>query len=156
MQAAESKAEGTTDTVAHVYSHTRTVRIQWGDCDPAGIIFNARYFEIFDASTAALFESALGINKRRMLETYGSGGIPLIKTEARFVKPPRFGDDVSVKSTIVFGRSSFRVEHRVRLGDQLCAEASELRVWVVPDGSGGFKSTPVPVAVLDRSGSHQR
>ena len=27
---------------------TRTVRIEWGDCDPAGIIFYPRYFEIFD------------------------------------------------------------------------------------------------------------
>jgi 4-hydroxybenzoyl-CoA thioesterase len=33
--------------------NVRIVRIQWGDCDPAGIIFNPRYFEIFDASTAA-------------------------------------------------------------------------------------------------------
>ena len=32
------------------------VRIEWGDCDPAGIIFYPRYFEFFDAWTAALFE----------------------------------------------------------------------------------------------------
>ena len=34
------------------FSNTRKVRIEWGDCDPAGIIFNPRYFEIFDAATA--------------------------------------------------------------------------------------------------------
>jgi 4-hydroxybenzoyl-CoA thioesterase len=156
MNATESSVEAAKDASPPAYSHTRMVRIQWGDCDPAGIIFNARYFEIFDASTAALFESALGINKRQMLETYGSAGIPLIRTEARFVKPPRFGDDVSVESTIAFGRSSFRVEHRVRFGDQLCAEASELRVWVVPDASGGIKSTPVPLSVLEKFASRQR
>jgi 4-hydroxybenzoyl-CoA thioesterase len=156
MNAAESSVEASNDASLPVYSHTRTVRIEWGDCDPAGIIFNARYFEIFDASTAALFESALGINKRKMLEIYGSAGIPLIRTEARFVKPPRFGDDVSVESTITFRRSSFRVEHCARLDGQLCAEAFELRVWVVPDGSGGIKSTPVPLPVLEKFGSRQR
>ena len=33
----------------------RARRIQWGDCDPAGIVFYPRYFEIFDASTTAMF-----------------------------------------------------------------------------------------------------
>jgi hypothetical protein len=27
----------------------RTIRIEWGDCDPAGIVFYPRYFEWFDA-----------------------------------------------------------------------------------------------------------
>ena len=36
----------------------RNVTIQWGDCDPAGIVFYPRYFEMFDASTAALFARA--------------------------------------------------------------------------------------------------
>ena len=44
-------------------SNTRTVRIEWGDCDPAGIIFYPRYFEIFDGSTALLFEAKLGFTK---------------------------------------------------------------------------------------------
>ena len=43
-------------------SNTRTVRIEWGDCDPAGIIFYPRYFEIFDASTTLLFERRLGMS----------------------------------------------------------------------------------------------
>lgn len=156
MQAAQNNIEVPKDVASHVYSHTRTVRIEWGDCDPAGIIFNARYFEIFDASTAALFESALGINKRQMLEAHSSAGIPLIRTEARFLKPPRYGDDISIESTISFARSSFRVEHRVRLDGEPCAEASEVRVWVVHDSSGGLKSSPVPIAVLDKFRPKQR
>src|SRR5262249_40065357 len=87
--------------------NVRIVRIQWGDCDPAGIIFNARYFEIFDASTAALFEAALGITKREMLEKYNSAGIALVRTAATFHKPVRFGEDVAVESVISFSRSSF-------------------------------------------------
>src|SRR5262245_339858 len=93
--------------------NVRIVRIQWGDCDPAGIIFNPRYFEIFDASTAALFEAALGVTKREMLEAYGNAGFPVVHVEARYVYPPRFGDDITVESVIAFGRSSFHVKHRV-------------------------------------------
>ena len=40
--------------------NTRTIRIQWGDCDPAGIVFYPRYFEWFDACTILLFEKGKG------------------------------------------------------------------------------------------------
>ena len=138
-----------------VHRNARIVRIQWGDCDPAGIIFNARYFEIFDASTTALFESLLGITKREIMETYGSAGFPLVRMAAQFVKPPRFGDDVTVESTISFGHSSFQVEHRVTLRGDLCAEGSEVRVWVVRD-CDGIKSNPIPKAVPDKFGRSRR
>ena len=134
-------------------TNTRTVRIEWGDCDPAGIVFNSRYFEIFDAATAALFERALEITKREMLETYKSAGIPLVNTTARFVRPASFGDDVTVASTISFGRSSFRVEHRVSLKGEPCAEAVETRVWVVRDASGAIKSSRIPAAILRKFAS---
>lgn len=29
-------------------TNRRTVRIEWGDCDPAGIVYFPRYFAIFD------------------------------------------------------------------------------------------------------------
>jgi len=132
------------------FSSTRTVRIEWGDCDPAGIIFYPRYFEIFDASTTLLFERALGMKKLGMYKNFEFAGIPLVRTRARFLKPTRFGDDVTVKSEIEFGTSSFEVEHKLSLDGVTCVECSEKRVWVIRDGNGRFKSHPVPEAVLAR------
>lgn len=134
-------------------SNTRTVRIEWGDCDPAGIIFYPRYFEIFDASTAALFEQALGITKFQMFKTLEFAGWPLARTQARFLKPTRFGDDVTVLTTVNFGRSSFDIEHKLNLKGELCAECTEKRVWVVRDADGGLKSHPVPDAVRAKFGA---
>ena len=131
-------------------SNTRTVRIEWGDCDPAGIIFYPRYFEIFDASTALLFERRLGMTKFRMLKEIEFGGFPLVRTRARFLRPTRFGDDVTIKSTISFGHSSFDVEHQLSLNGETCVECSERRVWVVRDADGRFKSHPVPKMVLEK------
>ena len=79
-------------------SNSRTVRIEWGDCDPAGIIFYPRYFEIFDASTAALFERALGMTKFKQLKHFDFAGYPLVRTRAKFIRPTRFGDDVTVET----------------------------------------------------------
>ena len=129
-------------------SNRQTVRIRWGDCDPAGIIFYPRYFEIFDNATAALFERALGITKFQMFKTYEFAGWPLVKTHARFLKPTRFGDDVTVESSVTFGRSSFTVEHRLSFAGELCAECQEKRVWIVRDAEDRIKSHPVPEAVL--------
>ena len=134
-------------------TNTRTVRIEWGDCDPAGIIFYPRYFEIFDASTAHLFEAALGITKFQMFKTLEFAGFPLVRTHARFLKPTRFGDDVTVESKIVFGRSSFDIEHKLSLNGELCAECSEKRVWVIRDAEGRLKSHPVPDEVRRKFGS---
>ena len=131
-----------------MFTITRITRIEWGDCDPAGIIFFPNYFRIFDHSTAMLFESALGMTKFEMFKNLDFQGWPLIKTQARFLKPTRFGDDVIVESTVTFGRSSFEVAHRLTLKGELCAECSEKRVWTVRDESGQLKSHPVPEAVL--------
>ncbi len=131
------------------FSNIRTVRIEWGDCDPAGIIFYPRYFDIFDASTAALFERALGMTKFEMMKTLPFAGFPAVRTQAKFIKPTRFGDDVTVDSTITFGRASFDVAHKLSLKGALCVEGSETRVWVVRDpATGEIKSHPVPDDVL--------
>lgn len=129
-------------------SNSRSVRIEWGDCDPAGIIFFPNYFRIFDHSTAMLFEVVLGMTKFEMFKRLEFTGWPLVRTQAKFIKPTRFGDDVVVDSTISFGRSSFEVEHKLTLNGELCAECSEKRVWTVRDADGRLRSHPVPDAVL--------
>jgi 4-hydroxybenzoyl-CoA thioesterase len=131
-------------------TNTRTVRIEWADCDPAGIIFYPTYFRIFDNAAAALFERALGMTKFQYLKAYDFAGFPLVDTRAKFIKPTRFGDDVTVESTITFGTSSFTVQHRILLNDELCVECTEKRVWVVRDGAGHIKSQAVPAAVLGK------
>src|SRR6185369_6915863 len=126
----------------------RNVRIEWGDCDPAGIIFYPRYFDIFDAATAALFEKALGMTKLEMLKTFRCAGFPPQHMQARFLRPTRYGDDVTVETKIALDHASFEVEHRLSLKGTTCAEGFEKRVWVVRGPDGAPRSSPVPDEVL--------
>ena len=88
-----------------------------------------RYFEWFDASTAALFEQA-GLPKAAMLARYNIAGIPLIEARSRFMKPSTFGDRVVIESRItVWRRGSFDVGHKLFRGDDLAVEGFETRVW---------------------------
>jgi 4-hydroxybenzoyl-CoA thioesterase len=149
FEPALSSPRGSGSSQVTALRNSRQVRIEWGDCDPAGIVFYPRYFAMFDASTAALFERALGVGKYRQLKDYDFAGYPLVRTRARFLKPTRFGDDVVIDTAISFGRASFEIEHRLSLAGQACVECSEKRVWVVRDSvTGDIKSHPLPEAVL--------
>ncbi|MBN8937910.1 MAG: acyl-CoA thioesterase [Rhizobiales bacterium] len=128
----------------------RTVRIEWGDCDPAGIVWYPRYFGMFDAATAGLLEAA-GFPKPAMLARFEVVGYPTVDTRAKFLKPSKFGEDIVIETTIpAFKRSSFEVLHRVFKGDILAIEGFETRVLVKRDpATGGITSCPVPQEIVD-------
>ena len=69
-------------------TNTRTIRIEWGDCDPAGIIFYPRYFAIFDTSTTMLIERAAGMKKIEYLKAYAIAGHPVLKRGQNFACLP--------------------------------------------------------------------
>jgi 4-hydroxybenzoyl-CoA thioesterase len=128
----------------------RERQVEWGDCDPARIVFNPRFFEWFDAQTALILESA-GLPKRDLLRRPDFDGIPLVETRARFHRPVRFGDVVTIESKIVAVRtSSFDVEHQLTNGGELATEGFETRVWTIRDPSNPerIKSYPIPLDVL--------
>ena len=94
-------------------TNRRDVRIVWGDCDPAGIVYYPRYFEMFDTSTTALFERALGMTKYEFVKAYDTVGYPMVDTRARFLLPTRYGDDVVIETEITeIKRSSFSLQGR--------------------------------------------
>ncbi len=126
-------------------TYKRNTRIEWGDCDPAGIVFFPRYFAMFDSCTTALFSEALGMSKYQFFKHYKFAGYPMVDTRARFLKPCKFGDDVVIETKVVkFGRSSFDVEHPLTLNGELCVEAFEKRVWVERDPADPEKINAAP------------
>lgn len=134
-------------------SNRREIQIEWGDCDPFGIVFFPRYFEFFDACTNALFHVALGYPKAEMLRHFRIAGIPLVNASCNFLVPSTFGDIVVVESTVTkWGTSSFSLQHRLFRGETLAVEGLEKRVWTVrdPDDSSKVKSCPIPKEVIER------
>jgi 4-hydroxybenzoyl-CoA thioesterase len=136
-----------------MFTSRRSLRIEWGDCDPASIVFYPRYFAMFDHSTVLLIERALGMSKHRMYEAYDFGGHPLVATRARFLIPTSYGDDVEIETSIAeVKRSSFSLAHRLTKGGVLAVECFETRAWVVRDPArpGGLRAVPMPEDVVAR------
>ena len=130
----------------------RTIQIEWGDCDPLGIVYFPRYFEFFDACTNALFERA-GLPKQEMLRKYEIAGIPLVESRARFLLPSSFGDTVVIESNITeWGKASFSIYLRLFKGEELAVEGFEKRVWVVHarGEKNKIKSQPIPREIIER------
>ena len=119
-------------------TNTRTIRVQWGDCDPAGIVFYPRYFEWFDACTILLFEKATGMTKIDMLAKYNGAGLALLEARANFKVASHYGEDIQIETQVTeFRRSSFFVEHKVTKRRRA--------------GAGGFRDAAVDHARSGRS-----
>jgi 4-hydroxybenzoyl-CoA thioesterase len=134
----------------------RQLTVEWGQCDPAGIVFNSRFFEFFDTSTWMLFDAALGVKPRELGSTFGIIGIPLVDARAIFLKPVKFGDVVELASRVSeFRRSSFDVEHKITIGGQLAVDGGETRVWAARAKGNPEKigAVTIPPEIIAKFGS---
>ncbi|WP_428249436.1 acyl-CoA thioesterase [Ferrovibrio sp.] len=128
--------------------------VQWGDCDPADIVFYPNYFAWFDAGTWRLLAEA-GYTLQE-LRRIGSIGFPIVSVEAKFHGPAAVQDSIAVHSRILeWGRSSFQVGHRIQRQDgTLLVEGREKRVLAQPDPAqpGKLKGLPIPADMIRRLG----
>jgi len=125
-------------------------RIEWGQCDPAGIVFYPQFLIIFDAATGELF-ARTGLSAADMRREYDIIGMPLVEQGAKFLLPCRFDDEVTIESEAGdWGRASFTVRHRITRDGELAVEGFEKRVWAGtdPERPGRIKAKPVPPEII--------
>jgi 4-hydroxybenzoyl-CoA thioesterase len=148
---ADTQAVTTADGLAVRHA----VTVEWGDCDPAGIIFYPTYFKWWDQGTWRLFWAA-GLDKHVMREELGGAEMPILNTGGTFERPVIPGDQLVVESRVErWGNSSFRVAHRALLADgTTAAHGHETRCWVAndPAAPGRMKPMRIPDAVIARLG----
>jgi 4-hydroxybenzoyl-CoA thioesterase len=120
------------------------VRVAWGDCDPADIVFFPNFSRWMDAASLHFFQ-ACGVPRWRELETTrGIVGTPLLEIHTRFLKPATYGDALQVHTSVAEWRAKVFVQlHRVMRGEELLCEGRETRAFVVRV-EGRLKAIPVP------------
>jgi len=134
-----------------MFVNRKRLLIEWGDCDPAGIVFYPRYIEWFDGCTTALFLAA-GMPIQPLFKAHGVLGFPLVDVKARFIVPSTFGDELIAESTVLeFRRSSFVLRHQYFKAETLAVEGFETRVWAgIDPETNRMKSRPLPPDVIAR------
>lgn len=114
-------------------SWSRRIAVEFRDCDPAGIVFYPRYFEMANSVVEHFFAAELG---RPFAAVVGGGnGVPTARIAAEFPRPSRLGDLLDCDFCVTrVGRTSagYRVTARCGAEERLRVEA--VLVWT---GAGG-------------------
>lgn len=142
MCRAGNAASGDTMSMKSTY----TVPVEFGDTDPAAIVFYPNFFRWYDASAWHLFIQA-GLTLDVMRKDFDLIGVPIVDARSRFITPAHFGDRLDITSFVSTWKSrAFEVTHEVSRGNELCAEGVEVRVCARrPDGPDNeIKAIKIP------------
>lgn len=125
---------------------TYAVNVQFGDCDPAGIVFFPNFSRWMDAASLAFFMDC-GVPPWRTLErTRGIVGTPLLEIHTRFYVPATYGESIVVHTYVEEWRPKVFIQHhRVLRGDTLICEGRETRAFVVRDAVEPDRLRAIPV-----------
>ena len=121
------------------------VDVQFGDCDPAGIVFFPNYSRWMDAASHHFFRHCGLPAWHDMPELPGCIGAPLLEIHTRFISSVTYGERIAIHTRVLEWRGKvFVQEHRVARGDELICEGRETRALCVRQSGGALKAVPVP------------
>jgi len=86
--------------VAEDRSFVREVLVRFGDCDPAGIVFYPRYFEMFNNLVEDWCAQGLGASFRELHQERGLG-VPTVSIQTEFVATSTLGDVLRAELSVL-------------------------------------------------------
>ena len=124
------------------------IPVEWGDTDPATIVFYPNYFKWFDIGTRHLLDAA-GLPYKTLIAEFGLLGLPLVEANGKFLSPIRFGDTVRLVSFVSsWQRMTVQIGHRAEVNGKCCGEGLETRVLAKQPTPGTIKAVPPPERIL--------
>jgi 4-hydroxybenzoyl-CoA thioesterase len=127
------------------------VQVQWGDCDPANIVFYPNYFAWFDAASHALIDPVWAL-KKDLLEGLNAQACPLVEASAKFLRPSKHGQSIAFESQVIaWEERRFTVLHRGYRDGELLIEGREVRFVARPhpDNPARIQSMPIPAEFIE-------
>lgn len=110
-------------------TYHRLIQIEFNHCDPAGIVFYPRYFEMTNSVVENFFADVLHFSFAQMIEA--GGGVPTARLEVNFHAPSRLGEKVDFALDVTrVGNTSvgFRIVARGGGVDRLTADLTLVNV----------------------------
>ncbi|MBI5717253.1 MAG: acyl-CoA thioesterase [Burkholderiales bacterium] len=127
-------------------THVYAVKVHFGDCDPAGIVFFPNFSRWMDEASLEFF-MACGVPPwRELVKTRGIVGTPLLEIHTRFLTIATYGETLEVHTSVEeWSRKTFRHRHVVRRGDTVLCEGTEVRAFVQRDPADPARIRAIPV-----------
>ena len=126
------------------------VDVQFGDCDPAGIVFFPNFSRWMDAASLAFFMQCGVPPWRELVKTRGIVGTPLLEIHTKFHQAATYGELLLVSTWVEEWRSKVFVQmHRITRpradGNDLICEGREIRAFVTRNAAEGDRLRAMPV-----------
>lgn len=117
------------------------VKIRFGQCDAAGIVYTPNYFDIFNGVVEDFFPAVLGLDYYGLLRDERIG-LGYAHASADFLSPNLMGEMLEIAVVLGrIGRSSFTLTfHVLKQG----VEVARGRFVVVTTAIEGFRPIPIP------------
>lgn len=94
--------------------HAHRSEVQFGDCDPAGIVYFPRFFDLFHQAMESWFGASLGAAYAEVVMGRKIG-FPAVHTEADFSRPCAFGESIVTYLRVEsLGSSSMTLGYEIR------------------------------------------
>ena len=133
--------------------HIFRIQVEFGDCDPAGIVFFPNFFRWYDASSRHFFTHCGIAPWRETEKTSGIIGTPVVDIQSRFVRPATYGDVLEVHTSIVeWTEKSFTMLHQIKCRGELLTEGRDTRVFAIrhPDDPARIKAITIPADIKEQ------
>ncbi|MDB5874436.1 MAG: 4-hydroxybenzoyl-CoA thioesterase [Ramlibacter sp.] len=122
-----------------------TQKVEFGDCDPARIVWFPNFFRWVDAASRHFFVECGVPHWSETEKTLGVIGTPLVDTRAKFIKTATYGDVLQIHTAIAEWRGkSFVQRYRVMKDGELIMECEEVRIFAGAREGGGIRALPIP------------
>ena len=119
--------------------YERLIQIEFNHCDPAGIVFYPRYFEMVNSVIENFFADVVG-RPFASMHFGADNGVPTVAMEAVFQRPSRLGDKVRFTLRVEkVGGSSVRMVIQGSGPDGPRMQAVMTLAWIA-----GMKAAPWP------------
>jgi 4-hydroxybenzoyl-CoA thioesterase len=123
-----------------------SVNVQFGDCDPGGIVFFPNFSRWMDAASLMFFTQC-GVPPWRVLERErGIVGTPLLEINTKFLKTVTYGETIAIATHVEEWRRAVFIQiHRVTRNGELVCEGREVRAFVKRDEHDPDRMRAIPV-----------
>lgn len=116
-------------------THIHEVKISFGDCDPAGIVFYPNTFRWMDATFHDFLRQHGG--HAAICADLGATGIGLVDAGAQFRSPMLDGNLLALHMDIAeWGKRTISLSYRGMVGTRLAFEGREVRCLFTPSDKG--------------------
>ena len=123
-----------------------SVAVQFGDCDPAGIVFFPNFLRWMDAASLSFFMQCGVPPWRELATTRGIVGTPLLEIATRFVTAATYAETLDIETSVQEWRAKVFVQaHRVTRAGTLICEGTETRAFVRRDDDNPDRLRAVPI-----------